>query len=170
MPISFRQLTSADSLDYRRVRLECLQTFPDNFGSACEEESKIPQLKFEKYLLENNSDNFMFGAFDGEDLIGICGFSREDRNKTKHRGEIVQMYVNPNFAGQRIGFDLLRKTVEKALENSEIEQIVLSLVADNQAANKLYEKVGFVEYGRLQNYFKQGERYWNQRFMVLERK
>ncbi|HRH41149.1 MAG TPA: GNAT family N-acetyltransferase [Pyrinomonadaceae bacterium] len=169
MFISFRQLGKGDALLYRKIRLECLKNFPDNFGSTFEEESFHERLKFEIFLTEENTDNFMFGAFDGETLIGICGFSREPRSKARHRGEIVQMYVNPAFAGQNIGFDLLQKTIEKALVNSEIEQIVLSVVAENKSANKLYEKIGFVQYGFITNYFKQGEKYWNQRFMVLER-
>lgn len=169
MPISFRQLGKDDALLYRKIRLECLKNFPDNFGSTFEEESRIERLKFEIFLSEENTDNFMFGAFDGENLIGICGFSRELRNKTRHRGEIVQMYVNPAFAGQNIGFDLLQRTIEKALAIPEIEQIILSVVAENKGANKLYEKLGFVEYGFIAHYFKQGEKYWNQRFMVLER-
>jgi RimJ/RimL family protein N-acetyltransferase len=169
MQISFRQLTATDRQNYRRVRAECLQKFPDNFGSSFEEESLIPELEFERFLREENSNNFMFGAFDNDELIGICGFLREDRNKTKHRGEIVQMYVNPAFAGQSIGLQLLRTTIEKAFENSEIEQIILGVVADNQSANRTYEKLGFTEYGVLPKYFKQGETYWHQRLMILER-
>jgi RimJ/RimL family protein N-acetyltransferase len=169
MQVSFRQLNADDSIDYRDVRAKCLQNFPDNFGSTFEEESQISELKFERYLHENNPNNFMFGAFSGMELIGICGFIREDRNKTKHRGEIVQMYVNPEFAGQNIGYDLLKATIDKAFEVVEIEQIILSVVAENKSANKLYERVGFAEYGILRNYLKQDEIYWNQRFMCLER-
>lgn len=169
MSVVIRQLGKDDSSSYRQIRAECLQRFPDNFGSTFEEESRIKQLKFESYLLEENADNFMFGAFNEDELIGICGFLRETRNKTKHRGDIVQMYVNPMFAGQGIGNKLLTATIQKAFENGEIEQITLSVVAENASANKAYEKIGFVEYGRLPNYFKQGERYWTQRFMVLER-
>ncbi len=169
MQVSYRQLTSEDVSDYRKVRAECLQNFPDNFGSTFEEENKLPELKFERCLRDKNSENFMFGAFSETELIGLCGFTREDRNKTKHRGEIVQMYVNHRFAGQGIGKQLLQHTINKAFENREIEQIVLSVVAENKNANNAYEKVGFVQYGLLSNYFKQGERYWNQRFMVLER-
>lgn len=167
MSVVIRQLEKKDSSIYRRIRLECLQTFPDNFGSTFEEENRINPLKFESYLLEESEDNFMFGAFNENELIGICGFAREARNKTRHRGEIVQMYVNPMFAGQGIGNKLLKAVIQKAFENGEIEQIILSVVEENSSANKAYEKIGFVEYGRLQNYFKQGGRYWNQRFMVL---
>ncbi len=169
MLIIFRKLKSADSILYRNIRLKCLQTFPDNFGSTFEEEDKIEKLKFEFFLDEENADNFMFGAFADENLIGICGFSRELRAKAEHRGEIVQMFVDSKYAGRNIGFELLQKTIEKAFENAAIKQIVLSVVAANKNANRLYEKLGFIEYGFLENYFKKDETYWHQRFMVLNR-
>jgi len=111
----------------------------------------------------------MVGAFDGERLIGLCGFNREDRLQTKHRGEIVQMYVNREYANRNIGSDLLQSTITHAFENTEIEQISLSLVAQNEKAHQVYIKLGFSEYGRISNYFKEGARYWDQRFMIMYR-
>lgn len=164
-----RLLTASDSLLYRSARLECLKNHPENFGTLFEEESNTPQLVFEKYLNNPKSGNFMFGAFDGDRCIGICGFVNGTRNKTKHRGEIVQMYVNENYSGKGIGKKLLTKTIEKAFEKSLIEQIVLSVVLSNEGANKLYEQVGFIEYGIIRDYFKLNGKKWDQRFMILER-
>jgi ribosomal protein S18 acetylase RimI-like enzyme len=100
-------------------------------------------------------------------LIGLCGFVRETRVRTAHRGEIVQMYVHPGYQGLGIGTRLLRQTIDQALSLPGIEQIVLSLVADNEAALQLYRRLGFVEYGRLKQYFKLRDGYLDQRFMVL---
>jgi len=165
----FRKLTPADSPLYRKVRLECLLTFPDNFGSTYEEESSQHELKFEKILREVDPNSFLAGAFDGDSLIGLCGFYREGRKKTRHRGEIVQMYIHPDYANKSLGTGLLKYTIEKALENPEVEQLILSLVLQNEKAGRVYEKLGFREYGRLTNYFKSGTQYWDQRFMVLHR-
>jgi len=164
-----RLLTQSDSQTYRFVRLECLKNHPENFGTLFDEENKNPQLVFEKYLNDPSSENFMFGSFDGDICVGICGFVKGKRIKTKHRGEIVQMYVNEMYSGKGIGKELLIKAIEKAFENSEIEQLVLSVVLSNKGANKLYEQVGFVEYGIIRNYFKLDNRKWDQRFMILER-
>lgn len=167
MQLIYRELTASDALAYRKIRLQCLKNFPDNFGSTFEEEVEIPELLFEK-MLKNKSDSaFMLGAFDAENIIGICGFVRESQKKRRHRGEITQMYVNPTYKGLNVGFNLLRKTVEQAFNNLGIEQIVLGVVSNNPSANKLYEKLGFVEYGFLENYFKVGNNYLHQRFMVL---
>lgn len=169
MLIEYKKLGQSDKAIYRQTRLECLQKFPDNFGSTYEEESQKNQLYFEQVLENEDFDNFMMGAFAEKKCIGICGFLREDRQKTKHRGEIVQMYVNPDFAGQKIGKTLLEKTIELAFQNPEIEQINLSLVADNAQAHHTYLSVGFVEYGLVKNCFKQGDKYWDLRLMMLHR-
>ena len=111
------------------------------------------------------------GAFtDYNKMAGICGLVRDLRSKTRHRGEIVQMYVDPSFAGQGIGKTLLRLTVEKTFQNAEIEQIILSVVYTNDKAIKLYERLGFIEYGKLENYFKTGTRYFAQLFLSLAKK
>ncbi len=43
------------------------------------------------------------------------------------------------------------------------------MIAGNQPANKLYEKVGFQTFGLQHKYFKAGEQYMDQLFMQLFR-
>ncbi len=109
------------------------------------------------------------GAFDGEQLIGLCGFHSEGRLKTKHRGDIVQMYVKPDYAGKHVGPALLRKAIEKAFLKPEIELVTLGVVNENARAIKVYERIGFREYGRIPHFFKSGTTYLGQRFMILDR-
>ena len=171
MQISYRKLIFGDEKSYRTLRLECLKNFPDRFGSLYEEEAKSPKLKFEIFIENQSTENFMFGAFTGEGkLIGIAGFSRGDRAKTKHRGEVVQMYVDPQFGRQGIGERLLCELIRAAFETNDIESLELSVVADNPSAIRLYEKLGFTVFCLRKNYFKDGDRYWNQMFMQLLRK
>lgn len=144
MRISYRKLKPGDEKSYRILRLECLKNFPDRFGSIYEEEAKLLKLKFETFIENRSTGNFMFGAFtDVGNLIGIAGFSRGDRAKTKHRGEVVQMYVDPKFGKKGIGETLLRELIEAVFETSYVESLELSVVADNPSAKRLYEKLGF---------------------------
>jgi RimJ/RimL family protein N-acetyltransferase len=168
--ISYRILQVADLDKYKAIRHRCLKEYPDNFGTTLEEElqSKFPKL--EPAIKGIDKDSFTFGAFDGDNLVGICGFLREPRTKTKHRGEVIQMYVDTAYAGKEIGKALLKHTIDKAFQNPAIEQITLSLVYGNEKAEKLYKQLGFVEYGRLANFFKAGDKYTTQLFMVLNRK
>lgn len=170
MQISYRKLIPGDETAYRRLRLECLKNFPDKFGSGYEEEAKASKLKFEAFIENQSAVNFMFGAFapDGN-LIGIVGFIRGAREKTRHRGEVVQMYVDPKFGGQGIGSRLLRELINAAFKLKDMESLELTVVANNTSAVKLYEKLGFKVFGVQKNYFKAGDKYWNQMFMQLLR-
>jgi len=157
--------------EYRRIRLECLKQYPNNFGATFEEELNSAHLKLHDAIEKTDSNNFALGAFAGDGhLIGICGFVTEKRVKTKHRGEIVQMFVDPLHAGKGIGKELLTRAIDRAFENGQTEQITLGVAGANDDAIKLYTRVGFVEYGRLDNYFKSGSEYFTQAFLVLTRR
>lgn len=169
--IFYRQLIITDYDEYRRIRLDSLKQYPDNFGSTYEEEHSSQSLKLDNAIKGTGKDNFAMGAFtDYNKLVGICGLVRDLGLKTRHRGEIVQMYVDPSFARQGIGKTLLRLTIEKAFQNTETEQIILNVVHTNDKAVKLYKQIGFIEYGRLENYFKTGASYFTQLFLSLTKK
>jgi len=167
MTIQIRKLKPYDSPKYREIRLACLKNDPDSFGTLYEEEAKIPKLKFETFIESEAQDHFMFGAFDDEKLIGIMGFERMDRQRARHRGEVVQVYVDPNYRGQNVGEQLLRGTLEHAFTLDGVEQAQLSAIAANESAIRLYEKVGFKTYGVQLKYFKIGDNYKDQYFMQL---
>jgi ribosomal protein S18 acetylase RimI-like enzyme len=169
MKITFARLKASQTAMYRELRLESLKNYPENYGSTYEEEKVHPKLAFEKYIDEEQHDHFMVGAFDTEKLIGICGFARETGMKRNHRGSIIQMYLKPEYRGSGFGLQLLQAAIEEAFRNSEIEQLILGVLANNKPAIAIYHKAGFTEYGFLKNYFKKGATYFDQRFMAFNR-
>jgi ribosomal protein S18 acetylase RimI-like enzyme len=167
MDIIIRKLQPHESAIYREVRLACLKNVPEYFGSTYEEEVLNPKFFFEKYIETASPDHVMFGAFDGERLIGITGFNRMARQRASHRGELVQVYVDSNYRGQNIGEKVLRQALEYAFSLDGIEQVQLSVIASNKIAIKLYEKLGFRTFGVQPRYFKAGETYMDQQFMQV---
>ena len=167
MSIIIRKLRPPESLVYREIRLACLKSVPENFGSTYEEQILNPKLMFETFIENDATDHTMFGAFDDEQLIGITGFNRMARQRAMHRGEIVQVYVDSNYRGQNIGEQLLRYTLQYAFTLAGIEQVQLSVLTNNQTAIKLYEKLGFKTFGVQPRYFKVGDTYMDQQFMQL---
>lgn len=167
MDIIIRKLQPHESANYREVRLACLKNVPEFFGSTYEEEVLNPKFFFETYIENSSPDHVMFGAFDGERLIGITGFNRMARQRASHRGEVVQVYVDQNYRGQNIGEKLLRRVLEYGFTLGGIEQIQLSVIANNQTAIRLYEKLGFKTFGVQPRYFKAGDVYMDQQFMQL---
>ena len=57
------------------------------------------------------------GAFDQDELIGICGFvpfSLDDMMALPRAGTIIQMYVRSAYSGRRIGLKLAKAVVDEA--------------------------------------------------------
>ncbi len=167
MQIIIRKLGPHESAIYREIRLACLKNASDYFGSTYEEEASNPRLKFENFIENGSPDNFMFGAFDHDRLIGITGFKRMERERDRHRGEVVQVYVDASYRGQNVGETLIRSVIEQGFTLEGIEQVQLSAIAHNEKAIKLYEKIGFRTFGIQTNYFKIGDTYTDQCFMQL---
>jgi RimJ/RimL family protein N-acetyltransferase len=167
--VDIRRLLAHESAAYRVARLASLQHYPAFFGTTYTEEAAVPILQFEHFIQQKHSSNFMLGAFLGNQLCGICGFKREERHSTQHRGELVQLYVAPTATGRGIGGQLVAGVVNEAFLDPVITQIVLGVIADNQAALAVYRRAGFREYGRLERYFMDSDTSRTQLFMILER-
>ncbi len=167
--IKYRILKSGDAGSYRQIRLECLQNYPDNFGTLYEDEINSASLKFDKAILNEDCADFLFGAFDNETLVGICGYMQENRKKTKHNGEISHMYIRPGYDRKGIATRLLHLTMERAFSDADLKQITLGVVHTNDNAINLYKKNGFYQYGVLENCFYQGDGYSSLILMVITR-
>ncbi|WP_309426745.1 GNAT family N-acetyltransferase [Chryseobacterium sp.] len=97
MNIKFRLIKSHESKKYRTIRLESLKNFPEAFETDYHEALNTKKLKIE-YDIENQTPGrLVFGAFDHEELIGICLFVANG-SKTGH---IYQIYVRQSYQGQR---------------------------------------------------------------------
>ena len=169
MEIHFRKLLPSETKQYREIRLESLKLFPENFGSSYETEAAKPKLAFEINIELKNDKAFIVGAFEGEKLSGICGFVQETNEKTRHRGLIIQMYVQPAYQGKKLGLQLLQATIQEAFKIPEVEQIALGVMTTNLSAIKIYEQAGFKEFGIHPGYSKIGDKYLDERLMVLYR-
>lgn len=169
MKIVYRSLNPSESKIYRDIRLECLQKAKENFGSTYEESVNNPELFFETAIKNSDEYNKIYGAFDDEELIAICGYRRESSAKTRHKALLVQVYTKPEYRGKNISYGLMKYMIDKLFEDETVQQITLGVVSDNISAAKVYERLGFKEYGLHKNYFKDGEIYRHERLMMLER-
>lgn len=165
----YRLLTKEDKHLYRQIRLDSLINSPEKFGTTYEEEFYKDSPSFEEGLNYDSDSDFIFGAFYHSRLVGICRFTQEQKLKRLHEGLISQVYVYPSFAGQGIASALMKLTIEKAFNSNRIEHILLGTVRSNTGAISIYKKLGFRQYGIIENYFKQADVYETQIFMILTR-
>ncbi|KAA9333144.1 GNAT family N-acetyltransferase [Hymenobacter busanensis] len=150
-PITYRELTPADAAAFRTLRLQALHASPEAFGSTLEEELTSVDRRFAQQF--SGPGRCITGAFDGEQLIGMMGFVRETRHKTQHRGSIWGVFVAPEYRGLGIGTGLFQHLLHRLDALDGLEQIELVVSEQSPAARRLYERAGFVEFGRLPGAF-----------------
>jgi RimJ/RimL family protein N-acetyltransferase len=167
--VAIRRLESGEEGLYRAMRLQSLQRHARLFGSTYAETAAEPLLPFERFIAASDEDNPMFGAFTRGELGGICGLQRETRERTRHRAELVHMYVAPWLQGQGVGSQLVATAVGYGLDRLGLQQIVLGVMTENEPAVRLYRRAGFREYGRLERFFRADAGCSGKLFMVYER-
>jgi ribosomal protein S18 acetylase RimI-like enzyme len=114
-----------------------------------------------------SNDNFVLGAFDGEQLVGMAGFFRRQGEKICHRGEIWGVYIAKQYRGRWCGQSLLEELINQLRSVAGLEQVALGVSVGNTGAKRLYESLGFETYGREARALKIGEYYLDEELMVL---
>lgn len=82
----------------------------------------------------------LWGAFLGEEMIGICGLNRDPYARNENAGRLRHLYVLPVRRREGAGRALVHVVLGKAREHFAR----LYLRTDNSAAAAFYERIGFV--------------------------
>jgi L-amino acid N-acyltransferase YncA len=159
-----RKLEEKDASELQQCRLLGLQESPEAFLVAYSEVAGTPLPQVASELADQNI--LYVGAFFGEELVGFMRFVRFQRKARSHVAEVRSVYVKKALRGQGVGAGLLRCLIVDA-KAAGIESLVLSVLADNSAARRLYESCGFELYGIEQRAIKKGERYIDQAQYLL---
>jgi RimJ/RimL family protein N-acetyltransferase len=160
--IYLRQLTPGDAALYRGIRLAGLKESPEVFGSTFETEFTKPLAWFFTRL----SSSDVFGAFLDAEILGVAGFAVRQEEKEAHKGLLWGMYVRPEARGAGVARRLVAAVIAHA--RRRVELIQLSVVVGNEAARRLYARLGFVEYGIERNSLKYDGRYYDEILMAKE--
>ncbi len=158
-----RRLTHADAEQYRHLRLLGLQTHPDSFGAAWEDEAEHAAAWFADRLTRLT----VFGATrPGTPGLGaIAGFRVEPGAKLRHKGVLWGMFVHPDYRGTDLGDRLVACILDHARDT--VEEVRLTVGASNRAAIRLYERAGFRCYGREPRSLRVGTTYHDELHMAL---
>jgi GNAT superfamily N-acetyltransferase len=149
-----------DTEIFREIRLESLKVAPESFGMDFGTESGKPL----EWFAERLTSSDMFGAFHGEDLLGIAGFYVEPTARRAHKGVIWGVYVRPKARSAGVARSLIEAVLAEA--TGRVEQINLIVERGNLHARRLYTSLGFVEYGVEKNAIKIGDRYFDDVLMA----
>ena len=113
-------------------------------------------------------DSFTLAAYIGGSLAGVASFEREGKNleKLRHKGLLFRMLVSRQHRGKGVGQGLIREIVKRARKLGDIEQINLTVIANNPTAQRLYERAGFRVFSHEKNAVKRKSKYFDELTMV----
>ncbi len=83
------------------------------------------------------------GAFDGDALIGISGFTISHRFWCGKQCDIDNFIVTASYRGKGIGERILH-WIERVAEKEKCDIIVLDAYAHNTASHKFYHREGYI--------------------------
>jgi len=144
---TLRRLEPRDAEAYRTLRLHGLRAHPEAFGRSYAEEARMPLEVFTQRL-ESGRHRWTWGAFDGTNLMGVVSLLRGTGAKERHKAMLVGMHVASRYAGRGIGRALLGNALAIAQTMRGLRQVALSVTETNTRACRLYQKAGFVIFGR----------------------
>ena len=128
--------------------LEAYELHPDAFTSSAAERAALPLSWWEGRLSQgSNPPELVFGAFKERQLVGVAGLSFESREKARHKATLFGMYVPSGVRGFGLGTGLVQAALAEAKARQGVKVVQLTVTHGNHAAQALYEKCGFVQFG-----------------------
>jgi ribosomal protein S18 acetylase RimI-like enzyme len=155
-----KRLGSDDAAALRALRIEALTLHPACFCADLDLERELTLEQWEERLRRAA----WFGAKKDDTLIGMVAFTRPVSKKIGHTGELASMYVRAGERGTGVATALLKAVIDHAAEG--VEQLKLTVNADNTGAIRFYERHGFRTVGRIPNYIRIGEAVHDELTMV----
>lgn len=148
--MNVRKLHRGDAEAWASLRLEALQNHPWAFGSSVPDDPKLLADMIVPRLIAME-ESAVFGAFDEDTddaLIGVVGIVRNDGKKERHKALIWGMYVTASRRRNGAGQSLMEAAIQQARDWPGIEQVHLAVSEVTKEARRLYDRLGFQEWGR----------------------
>ena len=109
-----RVLTRTDVSAFQQLRRERLELEPRAFAESLTEHDSTTTEAIAKRLESSSLDNFVIGAFaPGGQMVGMMGFARNLREKSRHKGLIWGVFVQPAWRNQGVSLRAIVERVEK---------------------------------------------------------
>ncbi len=138
---SIRQLSAENWQEFRRIRLEALQTYPSVFLSTYENEKNQPSEWWQDWL--SSSRQCAFGLYNGKELVGITGIFTWREDPSGATGVMATSYIKPEHQGKGLSAMLYEARIKRAVGYLPWEKLVISHRTGNEKSRRAMVKAGF---------------------------
>jgi ribosomal protein S18 acetylase RimI-like enzyme len=140
--ITIRRIQIGEAELFKRIRLLALQdapyAFPSTYESALQRSDDSWREQAEGTALGAGRATFI--AFSNDMPIGMTALYRDNDNIDV--GELLQVWVSPEYRGTTVAKDLMDTIIEWAEENN-FRKVIAGVTKANARALKFYIKYGF---------------------------
>jgi RimJ/RimL family protein N-acetyltransferase len=140
--IMIRRLEVGESDIYKRIRLASLKEAPYAFSSTYESAQKRSTESWREQADSSaqGPDRATFIVFSEDAPIGLAAIYRSPINTES--GEVIQVWISPEYRGKQVSRELLDKIFIWANEN-RLQNIEAKIIQGNERALRFYKKYGF---------------------------
>lgn len=147
-PYSIRRMSAGDLSAFRSLRLAALLESPTAFSATVDGEQGLSD---EQVLtrMEGPSHSGIWGAWNANQvLVGTVGLLHLPQSKLQHKAALYAVYIAPCARGLGLGCQMMQTVIAHTRLLTDLRQLYLGVTAGNSPALRLYQSLGFVEYGR----------------------
>jgi ribosomal protein S18 acetylase RimI-like enzyme len=164
-----RELSPEDAQQFKELRRRAVELNESGFASALDEWWSRPIPEIEAMLKEEHAslNDFILGAFEGDQLVGMVGFFRPAKPKLERKGHIWGMFLLPEWRGQRIAGQLLDELISRAKKLPGLEQLQLTTLNRYKASISLYKSRGFRIFATEAGSIRAGDQIFDELYMSL---
>lgn len=141
------KLTADHAARYRELMLHAYEHVSDAFTSTPEERAALPLSWWAQRIADPGGMGIAFGALDGEKLVGTVALEFSSKPKTRHKAQLIGMYVLDSCRGHGLGRRLVDAALGHARQREGTTLITLTVTEGNAPAIALYEAAGFRSFG-----------------------
>jgi RimJ/RimL family protein N-acetyltransferase len=140
------RLGPADAERYVRFRSRMLREAPWAFSASPDDDIAQDLDHLRRFLLRE--DYAILAVAGADELVAVAGVLRGRRPKFAHRATVWGVYVDPSRRGEGLGRAVTAAAVDLARAWPGIDFIDIGVSAVSPEAHRLYQSLGFVEWGR----------------------
>jgi ribosomal protein S18 acetylase RimI-like enzyme len=140
-------LIASDVPRYRELMLHAYAAAPDAFVATPEERAAEPESWWLRRAADPKGLSVALGAFHEGNLVGTVTLEFSARPKTRHKAQLIGMFVHESCRGLGAGAALVQAALVNARTRPDVEVITLTVTQGNAFAIGLYERFGFRAFG-----------------------